>query len=169
MNYARNLWLILGAVFLCTSCGPVDILGPRDHPDFQNKDWVELSIKYWVSTRTSNLERVFAVTNTTTIADIKRRMSITQVSGLSVGVDDQLVFRARGGETWQGAVVFEDAIYICKTADKWYSYRLDLADYRLFQLLLELCVTNEVRYHRGITSKSIILLRNLHADYPPVE
>ena len=95
-------------------------------------------------------------------------MNIKEISGLSIGVDDQLVLRDRAGERWQGNIVFEDSIYVCKTADKWHSYRLDLADQRLFQLFADLCVTNELKYHRGVEAKNIILRRNLGGDYPPV-
>lgn len=169
MAAMNSLGAILTALLVCTSCDVSDVLGSKDKPDFRNKDWVEVSIKYWVSTRTNKLERVFAVTNASIIADIKNRMNIKKVSGLSIGVDDQLVFRERAGETWQGNVVFEESIYVCKAADKRYSYKLDLADHRLFQLLVNLCVTNEIRYHPEATSKSIILRRNLGIDYLPVE
>ena len=165
----KNLCVILMAILICSSCGVIDILGPRDKPDFRNKDWTEISIKYWINTRTNRQERMFNVTNAMIIADIKDRMNIKKVSGLSIGVDDQLVLRERDGEIWQGNIVFENSIYICKRADNWYSYRLDFADCQLFQALVDLCVTNELKFHKGVTSKNIILRRNLDIDYPPVE
>jgi len=161
--------LMLMFVLLCASCGPIHLLGPTDNPNFRKKDWEEMSITYWVNTRTNRIEQKFTVTNAMIIAEVKSRLNIKKVSGLSIGAGNQLMLRERGGEMWQGSVVFEDCVYICKSSDRWYSYRVDLADCLLFNTLVNLCVTNELKFHKRVTPDCIILRSNLARDYPSVE
>ncbi len=152
----------------CASCNPLQVLGPRDKPDFQHRDWTAVSMTYWLSTATGSVKRTFTVTNAVGIAELKGRMNVKKVSGLSVGVDDQLILVERGGTQWQGNVVFEDAIYLCQTKDKWYSYRIDLQDDGLFAVLMNLCLQNERQFHGKVGAENIMLRRNLSKEYPPV-
>ena len=155
----------------CTSCGnPLDILGPRDKPDFKAKDWTSVTVTYWIRTRATNkLERVFTVVDTSTITDLKSKFNVKTVGGLSTGTGQQLRFTERNGDSWHGELVFSDCVYLSSTANKWRSYRIDLSDCSLGYLLLNLCVQNERTFYPKVTSENIILLSNLKKDYPMVD
>ncbi len=167
----KTMSAILVAMLLCASCvNPLDIVGPRDKPDFRSKDWTSVTITYWVSTRTANrLERVFTVTDTSTVAGLISKMNIKEIHGLSTGTGDQLRFHERNGDSWHGCVVFEDRINLSSSADKWRSYTIDLSDDSLFEAMLELCVRNERTFHLKVKAENIILRSNLSKNYPPVE
>lgn len=164
----KTLALQMLIVLTCASCSPTNTSEPPERPDIQSKDWTAIKIKYWLSTATRPLERSFTVTNATMLADIKGRWNVAKVIGLSIGVDDQLVLVERDGTQWQGNVVFENAIYLCKTQDKRQSYRLDLKDTALFDVFMNLCLQNERQFHSRVISDNIILRRNLSKEYPPV-
>ena len=167
----KAMTAMLAAMLLCTSCGnPLDILGPRDKPDFQSKDWTSVAITYWVSTGTTNpLERSFAVADKATVDAIKAKMNIKEVRGLSIGTRSQLRFQERNGDSWHGSVVFENRINLSSTADKWRSYTIDLADGALFDAMFDLCVLNERTFHPKVKPENIMLRSNLNKDYPAVE
>ena len=162
---------MLGAMLFCTSCeNPFDILGPRDEPKFQSKDWTAVTITYWVSTGATNqLERSFVVSDKSTVDALKAQMNIKEITGLSIGTRNQLWFQERNGDSWHGSVVFEDRINLSSTADKWRSYTIDLLDRSLFDAMLELCVRNERTFHPKVKPENIILRSNLNKKYPPVE
>lgn len=162
--------LMLAAMF-CTSCGnALDILGPRDKPDFRSKDWTSVSITYWVSTGTTNtLERSFAVTDKATVDGLREKMNVKEVTGLSIGTRSQLRFHESNGNSWHGSVVFENRINLSSTANKWRSYTIDLLDSALFDAMLDLCVRNERTFHPMVKRENIILRSNLRKNYPAVE
>ena len=166
----KKITAMLMAAFFCTSCGVMDILGPRDKPDFQNKDWTAITIMYWVNTTTTNkLARAFTVTDASTINGLKTKMNIKGIHGLSVGTRDELQFQDRNGDIWQGSVVFENRIHLSKKSDNWYSYAIDFTDYNLFNAMLALCVQNERTFHPNAKPENIILRRNIIREYPVVE
>ena len=161
--------LIMILFLILPGCNLFGILGPADNPGFQNKTWNEIKITYWVNEKGNRLPRTVSINNQEVISQIANLIELKKISGLSVGCTDQLIFRESNGEVWQGDIVFEDAIDLCKQKDMYYSYRLYLADYRLYKALLEACVNNELQYHQNAKAENIILRRNLKKDYPPVE
>ena len=165
-----HLPTIIMAMLICTSCGnPLDILGPRDKPDFRNKDMTAITITYWVNTTTNNkLERAFTVTNPAAIEGIMTNLDIKNISGLSIGTGNQLRFHEQIGDSWHGGVVFENRINLSSTADRWRSYTIDLNGNGLFDTMLELCVQHEHTFHPDATKEHIILRSNLRKDYPLV-
>ena len=167
----KAMTTMLVVMLFCTSCGnPLDILGPRDKPDFRSKDWTAVTITYWVSTGTNNqLERSFAVADKATIDALIAKMKIKEVRGLSIGTRSQIRFQERNGASWHGGVVFENRINLSSTADKGRAYTIDLADNSLFDAMLDLCVRNERTFHPKVKPENIILRSNLILDYPAVE
>ena len=158
-------------MLICTSCGnPLDILGPRDKPDFRNMKMTAITITYWVNTKTTNkLERVFTVTNPAAIEGVMTNLDINNISGLSIGTGNQLRFQENNGGSWHGGVVFENRINLSSTADKWRSYTIDLTNNGLFNAMRELCVQHERTYHPNATKQHIILRTNLKMEYPLID
>ena len=147
----------------------INILGPRDKPDFANMDWDSVSITYQINTTTSTnpVTRTFIVTNTQAIADLRTRMVITKIHGMSIGLKGQLILHMRDGEIWDGSIRPEGVV-LSKRPDNWYTYSIDLADSRLFDGMLSLCASNEQIYHPNATTNNIMLYSIYGKEYPPL-
>ncbi len=162
------LTALLLAALTCSSCGVMNILGPRDKPDFAKKDWTAITIAYGVNTKITNgRKRTFTVTDRTTIDDLKSKMNISKIQGLSIGTRDQLLFQERGGKSWHGSIVSKTRIDLSSTEDSWRSYCIEFADGSLVEKLLEICLRNEQTLHPKAKPENIVLLEEfLVEEYP---
>jgi len=159
---------LLLAALICSSCGVMDVLGPRDKPDFAKKDWTAITVAYGVNTQITNgLKRTFTVTDRATINDLKSKMNISRIQGLSIGTRDQLLFQERSGKSWHGSIVSKTRIDLSSTEDSWRSYCIEFADDRLVEKLLEICLHNEQTLHPKARPENIVLLEEFLVEAYP--
>ena len=166
------MWLPLClalASCLLSSCGnPLDILGPRDKPKIVSDQWDTLQVSYWVYTADPDAEvsRTFTITNQTEVIRLKSLMQVEEISGLSIGTGDQLIFKRGQKGIWHGNFCFEDALYVSMTEDACRSYKFVLSGVGFYDELRRLCALNERRFHPEATPEYIKLRSNLAVDYP---
>lgn len=159
LNRVVVMTTLLLAAFLSAGCDALDVLGPRDKPDFAKKDWMAITIAYGVNTKATNgLKRTFTVTDRSTIDGLKSKIKISKIQGLSIGTRDQLLLQERSGRSWHGSIVSKTRIDLSSTEDGWRSYSIEFADGSLVEALLELCVHNEQTLHPKARPENIILL-----------
>lgn len=166
-----TLILIL-ATAICSSCDIRDVLGPRDKPDFQNKDWTAVTIAYGVNTRDSNgHKRTTIVTDPAIINNLKAKMTVRRIQGLSTGTRNQLRFKERNGHSWHGNIVSETRIDLSSTEDGWRSYCIEFSDGAFVEALLDICVRNERISHPKAKPENIVLVEQFLVepwpDAPP--
>jgi hypothetical protein len=152
--------------------GVLDILGPRDRPDFQSMDWTAITVRYGVNTLASNgIQRTFTITNQATIAGLKAAMTVKKVQGISVGTRQQLLFVERSGRSWHGHLATRTRMDLSSTGDRWRSYALEFPDASFVDALLDQCVANERTFHPKARPESIILVEQFllepWPDAPP--
>ena len=148
----------------------INIRGPKDKPDFANMDWVSVSITYQINTTesTNPVTRTVTVTNTGAIAELRSRMLVHELKGMSVACTGQLAIQMQDGKIWDGCIRSAQSIHLSKRSDNWYTYSVDLADTRLVDGMIALCTRNEQIYHPNATTNSIMLYSIYGKDYPPL-
>jgi|GEM_PF-3575635 len=164
----KMLCLALASCLL-SSCGnPLDILGPRDKPEIVSEQWDTLQVSYWVYTADPDAEvsRTFTITNQNELIRLKSIMDVKEISGLSTGTGDQLIFKRGEKGIWHGDFCFADTLYLSMSTDAWRSYKFVLSGLGFYTELRRLCAVNERHYHPEATPEHIKLRRSLAIDYP---
>ena len=167
------IWLAtMLAAALDASGGVLDILGPRDRPDFAKKDWTSITVRYGVNTRTSNgVSRTCTVTNPTAIAGLKAAMNVSKVQGISIGTRQQLQLVERSGRSWHGHLASGMRLDLALTGDPGRAYALEFADASFVDALLDLCVAHERTIHPKARRENILLVEQFllepWPDAPP--
>jgi hypothetical protein len=166
--------LLAAALFAAfDACGGVlDILGPRDRPDFQAMDWTAITVRYGVNTRASNgIQRTFTITNHVMIAGLKAAMTVKKVQGISVGTREQLQFVDRRGQSWHGHLAGPSRLDLSSTADRGRAYALEFPDAAFVDALLDQCVANERAIYPKARRENILLVEQFllepWPDAPP--
>lgn len=172
----KNICLIFTVTYLSLfliSCGnPLDVLGPRDKPNLITSfDWDNMQVVYWVYTTNSSREikRTFIITKSSDINKLKSIINEKEVSGLSTGTNNQLIFRNGKNDIWHGGFCFENTLYMSLSKDGWRSYKFVLSGLEFYNKLRRLCAQNEKQYHQDATYKHIKLRSNLVYDYPKLK
>lgn len=163
--------IALASCLLASCNNPLDILGPRDKPQIVSDQWDTLQVSYWVYTADPDAEvsRTFAITNQTEVIRLKSFMEVKEISGLSIGTGDQLIFKKGENGAWHGDFCFEDTLYLSMTKDAWRSYKFVLSGLGFYNELRGLCAMNERRFHPEATLEHIKLRRNLAVEYPKLK
>lgn len=164
----KMLTLALASCILSSGCNPLDILGPRDKPEIVSGQWDTLQVSYWVYTADPDAEvsRTFTITNQAELIRLKTLMEVKEISGLSIGTGNQLIFKKGKKGIWHGDFCFEDTLYLSMSTDAWRSYKFVLSGLGFYSELRRLSALNEKQYHPEATAEHIKLRSNLAVDYP---
>ena len=121
------------------------ILGPSDKPDFKNMRWEWMTVVYHVRVAETKTQRRKIELSSKDADKARKALNVLSVEGLSIGANDDLRIAMANGDVWVGVVVFEDRIHLCLERDNYYCYKVELSDYRFYDMLREMCLANERR------------------------
>lgn len=139
------------------------IFGPLDNPNLEKMQWSKLRFQYYVIEETSGprISRTMELIDKKEINEIKGMMSTKGVGPNSMGLRDESHIVMNNGEVWNVYFAFEDRFYVCKNAERYYSYIYQLNDNRMYDRIRFHCLENERKRHLSAVIANIILRANL--------
>lgn len=154
------------SLYLClmilSGCNPFVILGPSDKPDIKAIPWSSLELTYWIKvSETEKKKRKITITDRFLLQELSSKLSVKEIRGISIPYGGQFVLKMQNGMVWDGIIVFENRIGICKASDNYYSYTVELNDYAFWKMLNQICLSHERETSSHATERNIILRQNL--------
>lgn len=151
-------------LFILPLLGALSFFILSDKPDFNEMNWTEIRVRYWVKKATEvnyrKNKRFFLIQDKKVIEQLKNKMDIKNIKTSSLGADDQIVITIENGNKWQGSLIFEDRISLSLQSRMSDSYYVYLHSYNFYRELLDLAFLNEQQIDPNIQKREIILRRN---------
>jgi len=130
------IWVIYGAL---------SILGPSDRPLFEQMNWEQLHVRYWlVLENNQEVHRDFIISGND-LVELKKLFSTKESRGISIPCPGFLNLKLANGETWKIQFGTADGLRFCKASDTYYAYSVHLHDTEFHKRLRQLCLENEQR------------------------
>jgi hypothetical protein len=136
----------LGGIYFVISLvySVVSILGPLDHPKFEDKNWIRLFVNYdVVESQNKKIRRTMDV-NGSDLFELKKFFLTKESCGISIANQAFLCLDTSNGERWDVQFGTPNSLRFCYSDDNYYAYSVQLEDTKFFEKVREICWKNEL-------------------------
>jgi len=121
----------------------LSILGPRDCPQFEQKNWEQLHVEYRLVLENNQETRREFIISGNDLTELKKLFSTKKSRGMSIPCPDLLHLKLSNGEMWNIQFGTANTLSFCKASDTYYAYHVELHDTEFHKRLRHLCLKNE--------------------------
>jgi hypothetical protein len=123
----------------------LSILGPLDHPHFEDKEWASLHVRYYIVHSKDRLEHRDIVLAGGELSALKKVFVTKSSSGKSIPNPAHFWLVLKSGKQWGISMAGVNELSFCYREDNYYAYSVELTDTRFFEKLREYCWQDAVK------------------------
>ena len=138
-------------------------------PDFESKEWSEMTITYWTRvSETKKRARQIQLNDPQVMKTLFDLLHPERTQRYRIPVGDQIWITTADGTVWKSCFVFEDRIDFGLAADSQVAYNVFTFDYKFYDKIKEYCLRDLQASYPLATLDHVILRGNTGLSRHPV-